>query len=144
MPKGLQSPVSPPSPAVLGHSDMPAIVDANVPVAANMRFLSRGRPPIAAASATGKTRLYGFGLAEHRVGAARRRMERTRAIERACLRHAVPLRVAALQFPLSHPVVTTVIPGARDAAEDEENLRLMAHPIPYALWLELRQAGLVR
>jgi D-threo-aldose 1-dehydrogenase len=71
-------------------------------------------------------------------------LERTRAIEGICRRHAVPLRAAALQFPLSHPTVATVIPGARDAAEVDENLRLMAHPIPYALWLELRQAGLVR
>jgi len=71
-------------------------------------------------------------------------LERTRAIERICLRHAVPLRAAALQFPLSHPSVATVIPGARDVAEVEENLRLMAHPVPYALWLELRQAGLIR
>ena len=71
-------------------------------------------------------------------------LERTRAIEGICRRHAVPLRAAALQFPLSHPAVATVIPGARDAAEVEENLRLMAHPVPDALWLELRQAGLIR
>ena len=71
-------------------------------------------------------------------------LERTRAIEAICRRHAVPLRAAALQFPLQHPAVATVIPGARDAAEVDENLRLMAHPIPYALWLELRQAGLIR
>ncbi len=45
---------------------------------------------------------------------------------------------------MSHSVVTTVIPGARDVAEVEENLRLMAQPIPDALWLELREAGLVR
>ncbi len=71
-------------------------------------------------------------------------LERTRAIEGICRRHGVPLRAAALQFPLSHPTVATVIPGARDAAEVEENLRLMSHPIPDALWLELRQAGLMR
>ena len=71
-------------------------------------------------------------------------LERTRAIEDICRRHAVPLRAAALQFPLSHPTVATVIPGARDAAEVDENVRLMAHPIPDALWLELRQAGLIR
>ena len=71
-------------------------------------------------------------------------LERTAAIEGICRRHGVPLRAAALQFPLSHPTVATVIPGARDAAEVEENLRLMAHPIPDALWLELRQAVLIR
>ena len=71
-------------------------------------------------------------------------LERTEAIKATCRRHGVPLRAAALQFPLLHPTVATVIPGARDAAEVEENLRLMTHPIPYALWLELRQAGLIR
>lgn len=76
--------------------------------------------------------------------ASRAILERTGAIEAVCRRHAVPLRAAALQFPLSHPTVATVIPGARDAAEVDENLRFMAHPIPDALWLELRQAGLIR
>ena len=69
---------------------------------------------------------------------------RTRAIEHACAAHGVPLRAAALRFPLTHPAVTTVIPGARDVAETEENLRLIAHPVPDALWAELRGAGLVR
>jgi D-threo-aldose 1-dehydrogenase len=71
-------------------------------------------------------------------------LERTGAIEAACRRHGVPLRAAALQFPLQHPAVASVIPGARDAAEVEENLRLITLSIPYALWLELRQAGLIR
>ena len=71
-------------------------------------------------------------------------LDRTRAIEAVCTRHGVPLRAAALQFPLSHRTVATVIPGARDVAEVEENLRLMAHPIPDRLWQELRAAGLIR
>ncbi len=71
-------------------------------------------------------------------------LERTRAIGRVCAAHDVPLRAAALQFPLSHPTVATVIPGARDVGEVEENLRLMAHPIPDALWRDLRDGGLIR
>ncbi len=71
-------------------------------------------------------------------------LERTRGIERVCARHDVPLRAAALQFPLSHPAVATVIPGARDVAEVEENLRLMTREIPDALWRELREGGLIR
>ncbi len=71
-------------------------------------------------------------------------LERTRAIAAVCAAHAVPLRAAALQFPLSHPAVTTVIPGARDAVEVAENLRFMSHPIPDALWRDLREAGLLR
>ncbi len=70
-------------------------------------------------------------------------LERTRAIERICAAHGVPLRAAALQFPLSHPMIATVIPGAADVAEVAENLRLIAHPIPDALWGELRGAGLI-
>ena len=71
-------------------------------------------------------------------------LERTRAIERVCVRHGVPLRAAALQFPLSHQAVASVIPGARDKAEVEENLRLISLPIPTALWAELQTAGLIR
>ncbi len=71
-------------------------------------------------------------------------LERTRAIEAVCSRHGVPLRAAALQFPLSHPCVASVIPGAAVVAEVEENLRLIAHPIPDTLWQELRGAGLIR
>ena len=70
-------------------------------------------------------------------------LERTRAIERICEQHGVPLRAAALQFPLRHPTVATVIPGARDVAEVEQNLRFMAHAIPDAFWQELHQAGLI-
>jgi D-threo-aldose 1-dehydrogenase len=56
----------------------------------------------------------------------------------------VPLAAAALQFPLAHPAVTAVIPGARAAAEVEANLRLLRHPVPAALWRDLKTAGLVR
>lgn len=70
-------------------------------------------------------------------------LERTRAVERICEQHGVPLRAAALQFPLRHPTVATVIPGARDAAEVEQNLRLMAHAIPDGFWQELHHAGLI-
>jgi D-threo-aldose 1-dehydrogenase len=70
-------------------------------------------------------------------------MQRTRAIASACARHAVPLRAAALQFPLSHPAIATVIPGARDPAEVAENLALMTQPIPDALWQDLRGSGFI-
>jgi D-threo-aldose 1-dehydrogenase len=65
------------------------------------------------------------------------------AIEAVCARHAVPLKAAALQFPLHHPCITTVIPGMRDRAEIEENLRLLRHPIPAAFYAELKAEGLL-
>ncbi len=70
-------------------------------------------------------------------------MQKTQAIADICARHAVPLRAAALQYPLSHPAITTVIPGARTVAEVAENLELFTHKIPDALWQELTHAGLL-
>ena len=40
-------------------------------------------------------------------------VERVRRIEEVCGRHGTPLKAAALQFPLAHPAVAAVIPGAR-------------------------------
>ncbi len=70
-------------------------------------------------------------------------VERMAAIKAVCDRHAVPLMAAALQFPLAHPAVAAIIPGPRNAAEFETNLRLLQHPIPPALWSDLRGGGLL-
>jgi D-threo-aldose 1-dehydrogenase len=70
-------------------------------------------------------------------------MDRVRRIEAVCVRHAVPLPAAALQFPLGHPAVAAIIPGAISRAEISGNLDLFRRPIPPALWAELRQEGLL-
>jgi D-threo-aldose 1-dehydrogenase len=53
-----------------------------------------------------------------------------------CSRYGIPLAAAALQFPLRHPAVQTMVVGARSAAEIEQNLDQLALPIPEELWLE--------
>jgi D-threo-aldose 1-dehydrogenase len=68
---------------------------------------------------------------------------RVKAIEAVCDSHKVPLAAAALQFPLAHPAVAAIIPGPRNAEEFQANLGLLRHPIPSALWSDLRQAGLL-
>jgi len=68
---------------------------------------------------------------------------RVTAIRAVCDSHGVPLAAAALQFPLAHPAVAAIIPGPRDADEFRANLALLRHPIPAALWADLRQAGLL-
>src|SRR5581483_5098767 len=68
---------------------------------------------------------------------------KARRIEEVCRRHDVPLRAAALQFPFGHPAVATVLAGARDVAELDDNVRMLAHPIPDALWRDLKAAGLL-
>jgi len=71
-------------------------------------------------------------------------MARVRRIEAICRSHGVALASAALQFPLHHPAVSSVIPGARSAAEIAANVATFDAPIPPALWAELKQAGLLR
>jgi len=70
-------------------------------------------------------------------------VERARALERVCERHAVRLTAAALQFPLAHPAVRCILVGARSAAELDDDLDLLAAPIPPDLWAELRAEGLL-
>ena len=65
-------------------------------------------------------------------------------IEAACARHNVPLAAAALAFPLHHPAVAAVIPGARSVTEIERNIATYHTTIPAALWRELKSEGLLR
>jgi D-threo-aldose 1-dehydrogenase len=68
---------------------------------------------------------------------------RARRLDAVCAHHCVALRAAALQFPLHHPAVTTVLSGARSADEIAENARLFAEEIPAELWAALRREGLL-
>jgi D-threo-aldose 1-dehydrogenase len=65
------------------------------------------------------------------------------AIEEVCSHHNVPLKAAALQFPLYHPCVASVIPGTRSPAELAENLRMLHTAIPVEFWRELKSRALV-
>ena len=68
-------------------------------------------------------------------------LERRRRLEEACARHAVPLAAAAIQFPLRHPAVTSILVGARTPEEVAEDVRLLDHPVPDELWSELASIG---
>lgn len=65
-------------------------------------------------------------------------------IEQVCEAYDVPLAAAALRFPLEHPSITSVIPGARNAAEVLSNIALMAVEIPSEFWSALKAEGLIR
>ena len=65
-------------------------------------------------------------------------------IDDVCSRHNVAIAAAALQFPVAHPAVTTVLVGARSAHEVEQNSRFIETPIPDQLWADLLAAGLLR
>lgn len=70
-------------------------------------------------------------------------LEKAGRLEAVCARHGVPLPAAALQFPLAHPAVASVIPGATSREEVLQGVAWMRWPIPAALWQELRAAGLI-
>lgn len=70
-------------------------------------------------------------------------VDRTAAIERVCAEHGVPLRAAALQFPLAHPAVDIVVAGAQDVAQWRDSRAMLAQPIPATFWQALRDQGLL-
>ena len=57
-------------------------------------------------------------------------VEKVGALERICQNHGVPLGAAALQFPIAHPCIATVIPGMRSVDEVEQNVHNMNLDIP--------------
>jgi len=71
-------------------------------------------------------------------------LERVRQIQQVCSDHGVDLVKAALNFPITHPAVITVIPGGQTPAEVEQNLENYASDIPLGLWSDLKSAGLIR
>lgn len=70
-------------------------------------------------------------------------IERVKRIEAVCANHGVPLPAAALQFPLAHPNVASVVPGARSVNEIGANRQWFEYEIPGDFWLELRAEGLL-
>jgi D-threo-aldose 1-dehydrogenase len=70
-------------------------------------------------------------------------IEKAQKIEAVCRRHGVELGAAAMQFPLFHPAVCSVIPGALSTAEVKQNVARLSAKIPVELWSELKREGLL-
>jgi len=113
---------------------MPACREADVSVIVGGPYNSG----ILASDASGGTPHYNYAPAPPAVV---ERVDRLRAVARS---HGVPLAAAALQFPLAHPAVASVVAGLGSPQQVEDTLRLYQHLIPAAFWEELRQAGLIR
>ena len=83
------------------------------------------------------------GITFNYVEAPQELIDQAVRIGQICESHGVPLKAAALQFPLAHPAIATVLTGVRSAAEFEENERLFRHQIPDDMWQELKAEGLL-
>ena len=64
-------------------------------------------------------------------------LDHVRDIEAICARYGVSLAAASLQYILRHPLVTAVIPSARDTNELRANLRASVERPPDEFWTEL-------
>ena len=71
-------------------------------------------------------------------------IKRVSKIEEICREYSVPLKSAALQFPLFHPTHLSVIPGGQSAEEMRGNLDAINFNIPKDFWLAMKTAGLIR
>jgi D-threo-aldose 1-dehydrogenase len=80
---------------------------------------------------------YNYGPASAEI------LRRVQRLEAVCEAHATPLAAAALQFPLAHPQVVSVIPGLSSPKQVRQALAWAAHAIPDALWDDLRGEGLL-
>jgi D-threo-aldose 1-dehydrogenase len=71
-------------------------------------------------------------------------IHRAVALRDACARRGTPVTAAALQFPLGHPAVCSVLTGPRSVAELDANVAAFRTEVPPPLWADLRDRGLLR
>jgi D-threo-aldose 1-dehydrogenase len=80
---------------------------------------------------------YGYSQATEAV------VTKVQAIEAVCARHRVSLPAAALQFPLLHPAVASVVSGAKRPDQVDMNVRGLSETIPPKFWRDLKSEGLI-
>ena len=85
----------------------------------------------------GNTPFYDYGQAPADV------INRVECIENICLDFGVTLAAAALQFPLAHPAVVSVIPGLGRSKRIMQTLSLFNEHIPIEFWAKLKSQSLI-
>jgi D-threo-aldose 1-dehydrogenase len=70
-------------------------------------------------------------------------IERLRQLELDCTQFDIPLAAAALQFPLAHPQVVSVIPGLASRQQVQATVESLRTGIPPEFWERLRLQGLL-
>jgi D-threo-aldose 1-dehydrogenase len=75
--------------------------------------------------------------------ASREVLERARRIARTCEAFDVALPTAAIQFPLRHSAVGSILTGVRSVSELERNIAGFDATVPAELWPALEHEGLV-
>lgn len=70
-------------------------------------------------------------------------VEKARTLNRVADEFNIPLAAAALQFPLGHDIVSSVIPGPRDKDELEQIVDWFGVTIPAGFWTALKDKDLL-
>ncbi|MEO8988366.1 MAG: aldo/keto reductase [Rhodanobacter sp.] len=70
-------------------------------------------------------------------------LEKARQFYAICARSDTDVGAAALQFPLAHPAVASVVCGLRSVHEVDRAAERLRTAIPATTWSELRNAGLL-
>ena len=70
-------------------------------------------------------------------------IDKVAKLEDLCDDYGIRLPAAALQFPLAHPTVVSVIPGIGQVSQIQETLGLFSTPIPAGFWNALRDHFLI-
>jgi D-threo-aldose 1-dehydrogenase len=65
------------------------------------------------------------------------------ALQATCREHGISLTAAALQFPMAHPAVVSIIPGAANPWEMRQNIAALSAVIPESFWASLKSQGLI-
>ena len=80
---------------------------------------------------------YNYQEAEAKV------LRKVAAIEVICRKYDVSLSGAALQFPLFHPIVASVVCGADSPQQIRSNVRAFQEIIPAEFWADLKEEDLI-
>ena len=70
-------------------------------------------------------------------------VEKARALSAEAEAFSIPLPAAALQFPLGHEIISSVIPGPRSKLELEQIVGWFTTPIPSEFWTSLKSKRLL-
>lgn len=70
-------------------------------------------------------------------------LNKVRRLSKVCLDFKIPLAAAALQFPLGHDIVVSVIPGLRNSQELADILNWIDQDIPVSFWAALKDQDLL-
>ncbi|NOZ32848.1 MAG: aldo/keto reductase [Alphaproteobacteria bacterium] len=70
-------------------------------------------------------------------------IERAGAMKRICDDHGVSLKAVAIQFPLHHPAVASVLMGPRSPEHVDDNISAFGEAVPIGVWADLKAGGFI-